>query len=128
MRNRFTRAKSRPRSLPGQMNKTERAYADLLSQAMLIDQVMGWRYEAIKLRLADNTFYTPDFWVQLPSGEIELHEVKACKSDDSFLCEDDAAVKIKVAAEMYPEFGFVMCGRLTKDRGWRIEKIGRKGS
>jgi hypothetical protein len=110
------------------MNKTEQVYAELLSQRILLNEVTGWRYEAIKLRLADNTFYTPDFWVQLPSGEIELHEVKACKADDSFLCEDDAAVKIKVAAEMYPEFGFLMCGRLTGGRGWRIESIGRKSS
>ena len=38
--------------------------------------VFSWRYEAVTLKLADKTTYTPDFLVVLVDGSIELHEVK----------------------------------------------------
>jgi len=118
------RMKARTRTLPGQMNKTEQAYTLVLSDRADLKEIIGWRFEAVKLRLADNTFYTPDFWVQMSDGTIEIHEVKACKATGAFLCEDDAKVKIKVAAELYHEFKFFLCGRLPKNAGWRIEQVG----
>lgn len=123
---RFKKGVARPRRLPGTMNKTEEAYSGLLQAKFLGGEINGWRFEAYKLRLAPNTHYTPDFVVQLPDGTIEIHEVKACKSNGDFLCEDDARVKIKVAAEMYPEFRFVLCGLLPKKCGgnWKFEVVG----
>jgi len=35
-----------------------------------------YRFEPMKLRLADLAFYTPDFEVELPDVTIEFHEVK----------------------------------------------------
>jgi len=59
------------------------------------------KFESIKLRLAHNTFYTPDFSVvNDATGELELHEVKG-------YWEEDARVKIKVAAHQYPEYRFL---------------------
>ena len=118
----FKRAKARSRPQPGTMNLTEKAYANLLEVRRLAGEIVGYRFEAYKLRLADNTHYTPDFVVQMPDGSIELHEVKACKSTGGFFCEDDAKVKIKVAAETFPEFSFVMCGLLPKKcgGGWKF--------
>jgi hypothetical protein len=57
---------------------------------------------------------------------MELHEVKACRASGAFLCEDDARVKIKVAAELYQMFGFIMAGKLPRKSGggWRFETIG----
>jgi hypothetical protein len=49
----------------------------------------------MKFRLADNTFYTPDFMVVMADGLLEAHEVKG-------FWEDDARVKIKVAASLFP--------------------------
>ena len=110
--NQFMRRKGvRQRKPKGGMNKTEQAYADLLEGRKLAGEILGWRYEPYKLRLADNTYYTPDFMLQLPSGEIQLHETKACKADGTLLAEDDAMVKIKVAAELYPEFQFCLVGK-----------------
>jgi len=83
----------------GAMNKTEAAYASFLEARKSAGEVAWYRFEGVKLRLADNTFYTPDFAVMLASGQIELHEAKG-------FWTDDARVKIKVAAEMYP-FRFV---------------------
>lgn len=100
---------------PGQMNKTEAAYADHLEGLRIGGAVLWWRFEGIKLRLADNTFYTPDFAVMLSSGELEAHEVKGH-------WKDDARAKIKVAAEMFPFRFIAVQARSRKDGGgWAVE-------
>ena len=99
------------------MNKTEAAYAYELEMRRLAGEVAWFAFEAIKLRLADKTFYTPDFLVVLADGEVQFHEVKG-------FWRDDARVKIKVAAEQYP-FPFVAI-RKTKG-GWETEYFGRRG-
>lgn len=101
----------------GTMNKTEAAYERDLRDAMMIGDVLWYRFEGIKLRLADNTFYTPDFAVMVATGEIELHEVKG-------FWADDARVKIKVAADQYP-FRFIAVKALSKKAGggWEREEF-----
>lgn len=47
----------------GEMNKTEAAYAARLRALQAAGEVQWHRFEGMKLRLADNTFYTPDFAV-----------------------------------------------------------------
>jgi hypothetical protein len=74
------------------MNKTEARYSAHL--AMRPD-IVWHSFEGMKFRLADKTWYTPDFTVMLASGVIELHEVKG-------FWRDDARVKIKVAASPTP--------------------------
>ena len=93
----------------GAMNKTERAYADHLEIAKKAGVILWYRFEGLKLRLADNTFYTPDFAVLARDGVLECHEVKG-------FWKDDARVKIKVAAEMYP-FRFKAVRPFAKNRG-----------
>lgn len=95
----------------GQMNKLEAAYAARLESLKLAGEIADYRFECIKLRLADNTFYTPDFMVLRPDGAFEVHEVKGH-------WEDDARVKIKVAAAQFP-FKFVAVKK-TKN-GWDRE-------
>lgn len=119
---RFLRSHAKPH-VRGQMNKTEAAYAEHLSVRMLAGEVLGFQFEAIRLRLADNTNYCPDFLVQLADTTLELHEVKACKSDGSIISEDASKIKLKVAAEKYPMFGFVLCGKLPKSGGWRFDEV-----
>jgi len=81
------------------MNKLEARYArEVLDIRQMAKEIIGWKYEAVKLRLADRTWYTPDFMVVF-EYHIELHETKGH-------WEDDARVKIKVAAEMFREFQF----------------------
>lgn len=58
--NRFTRhVKPRARHVPGEMNKTETAYAELLEGRKLAGEILGWRFEAYKLRQADRAFRSP---------------------------------------------------------------------
>ena len=93
----------------GEMNKTEQAYAAHLELLKAAGEVLWYRFEGLKLRLADNTFYTPDFAVLTRELVLECHEVKG-------YWQDDARVKIKVAAEMYP-FRFKAVRPLAKKRG-----------
>lgn len=102
----------------GQMNKTEAAYAELLEQLKVASRIQWYRFEGLKLRLADKTFYTPDFAVMRDDGVMECHEVKG-------FWQDDARVKIKIAAEMYP-FRFMAAKPRAKKHGggWEYEVFG----
>lgn len=101
----------------GAMNKTEQAYAAYLTQLQAVGGILWHKFEGIKLRLADNTFYTPDFAVMRPDGQIELHEVKG-------FWQDDARVKIKVAADMYPFKFLAIKARAKKSGGgWEVEEF-----
>lgn len=99
----------------GERNKTEAAYEEVLRLRQIAGEVAWFKFEGVKLRLADNTFYTPDFAVMVASGQLEMHEVKG-------YWQDDARVKIKVAADLYP-FRFVAVKpRAKKDGGgWGTE-------
>lgn len=81
-------------------NKMETRYeTEILKPRLYTNQVLSYQFEGLKLRLAKKTFYTPDYVVVTPVC-IELHEVKG-------FWEDDARVKIKVAAAQFPYFKFV---------------------
>jgi len=98
----------------GERNKTEQAYEDLLKAMQISGEILWYKFECIKLRLADNTFYMPDFLVMKANGELEAHEIKGAKA----IFMDDARVKIKVAAETFP-FKFIAVYPKTKKSGGR---------
>jgi hypothetical protein len=99
------------------MNKTEAAYAAHLEGQRMLGGVEAFWFDCIKLRLAENTFYTPDFLVQRTNGDLEVHEVKG-------FWEDDARVKIKVAASLFPFQFFAVTAKPKKDGGgWNIEQF-----
>ncbi len=102
----------------GEMNKTEAAYAAHLEARRIAGEVAWFKFEGMKFRLADGAFYTPDFMVMLACGAMEAHEVKG-------FWQDDARVKVKVAADLYP-FRFVAVRAKTKrdGGGWEIEDFG----
>lgn len=100
----------------GQMNKTEAAYAALLDERQRAGDVLWWKFEGVKLRLADSTFYTPDFSVMRGTGLMEMHEVKGHWLDDS-------RAKIKIAAALFP-FRFVAVkARPKRDGGGFSEEV-----
>ncbi|MGB3271111.1 MAG: DUF1064 domain-containing protein [Rhodanobacter sp.] len=101
----------------GQMNKTEAAYAQHLEIRKVAGEILWYRFEGVKLRLADNTFYSPDFVVMLADGTLECHEVKG-------FWQDDARVKIKVAADQYPmRFVAVKVRAKKNGGGWDVEEF-----
>lgn len=98
----------------GTMNKTEARYDEYLTQLQQKGLILWHKFEAVKLRLADNTFYSPDFAVLSAAGFMEMHEVKG-------YWMDDARVKIKVAASLYP-FKFVAVKEKAKKHGGGYER------
>ena len=101
----------------GAMNQTEAASARTLELRKVSGEVAWYKFEGLKFRLADNTFYTPDFAVQLADGALEAHEVKGH-------WQEDARAKIKIAADMYP-LRFVAVQALPKKAGggWKVEEF-----
>ena len=108
------------------MNKWECEYALELEARKHAGEILWYGFEALKLRLADGTYYTPDFAVLAKTkayalgaewvpGETAMHFVEI----KGFL-RDDANVKFKVAAELFP-FELFMYTR-KKGGGWELMK------
>lgn len=102
----------------GTMNRTEQAYSAFLELRKRAGEIAWYRFEGIKLRLADKTFLTVDFAVMLASGELEMHDVKGGP------IMEDANVKLKVAAESFP-FPFYIARKGKTANGWTITPVGR---
>lgn len=98
------------------MNKLEEAYAAYLEILRAGGQIAAYAFEPLKLRLADRTWYSIDFLVELADGSLEAHEVKGH-------WEDDARVKYKVAAELHPWLTFRAVRKQARAAGggWIIE-------
>ncbi|MEX3967288.1 hypothetical protein AB4Y42_34525 [Paraburkholderia sp. EG286B] len=99
----------------GRQNKTETAYEDeVLKPQLHAGEILWYRFEAIKLRLADRTFITIDFPVITAAGQLEFREVKGRWTDD-------ARAKTKAAASQFP-FRFIAIQRDGR-HGWRTEDL-----
>ena len=107
--------RARGRRNPGEMNGTERKMAEHLEAMKARKEIIDYRFEAITLKLAKDTRYTPDFMLMMPDCEIQFWEVKG-------FWRDDAKVKIKVAAALFP-FVFIGCRLIPNKRGggWQFE-------
>ena len=105
-------AKGRLKS--GDMNQTEAAYAETLELQKQAGEIIWYRFEAITFKLADDTRYTPDFLVLTAEGYLECRECKGW-------WQDDAKVKIKVAASIFPLKFVAIHKKPKKDGGgWSI--------
>ena len=108
--------KAKARHVPGKMNKLEEAYSGHLELQKLAGEIYAWKFEPVALILADRTRYTPDFLVIEKDMTVRFDEVKG-------FWRDDARVKIKVAAEMFPWFKFKAVTKAKKRDGgeWEYE-------
>ena len=98
----------------GQMNRTEAEYGTMLEALKRSGEILWYKFECINLRLADNTFYKPDFLVLSKDSVLEVHEVKA-----RFVTEDGWQ-KLKITAELFP-FKFVLAQK--KNKQWEINEL-----
>lgn len=107
------------RHAPGKMNKLEAEYDQHLAVLEQTGVIFDRRFEHVTLVIADGdkrVRYTPDFMVtRAPDAQIEFHETKG-------FMQDDAAVKLKVAAAAYPSFVFKLVRKRAKKDGggWDI--------
>ena len=98
------------------MNKLEKAFYDELNIWCRAGTIQWFRFEPMKLRLAKATFYTPDFGALNRDRTFEFYEVKG-------FWRDDARVKIKCAAALFPFFTFTAVSKLSRKEGggWKYE-------
>ena len=95
------------------MNNTEKAYAEILEIKKNQGEIVRYKFEKLKFKLAEKTFFTPDFYVVYP-GHIEIHEIKGG------MIYDDAKAKFKIAADLFPEFVWKMWQLKNKTTGWQL--------
>ena len=109
------RRSGRARHVAGEMNATEKQFAEMLRLKQLAGDILQFEFEAIKFRIGDRCFYTPDFVVWQPfNAGMVAYEIKGH-------WEDDARVKIKAAAARYPQVSFIAVKKVRY--GWNYEEI-----
>ncbi len=127
----------RPVTIPTKskrMSGPEEEFAWLLEQRKRTGEIVDYVFEGLTFRLADRTTYTPDFLI-VHSDYFELVDVKArgiarlvrAKMRKEYKKQwsskrDDAAVKIKVAAALFPWMRWAYYFR-EADGGWIREEI-----
>lgn len=105
----------------GRMNKTEARYAAFLDQ---LPAVRYYKYEALKLRIGHDCWYTPDFMVVLSDGTVEMHEVKGP------YIRDKALTKPKAAATLFPMWRWRLAqwqGPSRDEGGWHLRNLDGRG-
>ena len=105
----------------GEMNKTERAFAQHLDELKQKGLIVEYWFESIKLKVASNRCeYLPDFLALRSDGSLVIFEVKGAKA----IFTDDAKVKCKVCADKYPFPLYVVFPIPKKNGGgWQFEEM-----
>lgn len=97
----------------GAMNKTETVFSQFLDIQHKAGLITWWEFQPMTFKLASDCRFTPDF-VTLRDGVFTMIDTKGSKrkkSDGSvtFWAEEDAKIKIRVAARQFPFFRWVIC-------------------
>ena len=92
--------------VPPYKNKAEGLFGGLLDYRKRLGLILWWGYEAVTLKLGQDCRYTPDFAVMNANSEFVFYEVKGFR-------RDDAIVKLKTAASMFP-FRFFLVTKGTE--------------
>jgi len=102
------------------MNGLEKAWSLHLAEQKAAGEISEWWYEPMSLRLAKGSTYKPDFMVVTATGFVEFHETKG-------FMREAANVRLKVAAEKFPQFVFRLIRRIAKKDGggWNVVVIGK---
>ncbi len=107
----------RPSADVEKLNKTERRYLTWLEQ----QQNFWIGVQCITLKLGHDCRYSPDF-AAFDSEGLRLIDVKAKWSNGTVHIEDDAQVKLSVAARLFPMFHFVIAwpdGQVWNHRSYK---------
>ena len=102
------------------MNKTEARFLDHLKQ----QGFASVEFEGITFKLANGVRFTPDFtcWDETTMRAFS-YDVKGTWKGNRGHIEDDAAVKVKLAAAKYPWVNFYLAWWDTKELRWNLQHI-----
>lgn len=103
-----------PRTPKRQWNKTEEAFSHILDARLRVGEIKDWWFEGLTFKIARDCRYTPDFDVIHADGSVHLYETKGGH------VRDDAQVKFRAAAALFPYFGWWWC--VYKKGKWSIEQ------
>lgn len=109
------------RQKPGTMNKTEQRFWDEWIAPRLLARDLLWaKFEAVTLKLAPDCRLTMDFFVMDSSHALRAIDVKGSFA----IVMDDAAVKMRVAADGFP-WRFSIAVPLSKKAGsgWDFKDV-----
>lgn len=112
------------------MNGLERRFRDeILEPAVLSRRIIRWAREPVKLRLGGRCWYTPDFLVVLGMIPAAVPHVReAFVETKGNFPREDSIVKIKVAASLYPEFGWYIAYRgRGRAAAWKVYAVTARG-
>lgn len=101
---------------PGTMNKWEEQHAGMLWIRVMAQDVSGYHFERFRFKIGKKCLYIPDFVLLENDGSFSVDEVKGFR-------RDDAMVKIKVAALMYPQITFRLWEQ--KRGAWKMTEVER---
>jgi len=97
----------------GERNRTEQAYENVLKTMLISGEILWYSFDSIKLRLANNTFLSVDFFILTKDFKLQAVDVKGSLA----IITDDAKVKMKVAAEKFPWEFFYAIPKPKRDGG-----------
>ncbi len=102
----------------GSMTGLEKRYSLHLELRKRAGEIQAWWFEPERFRLADGTFYTPDFRVMMQDGQMQFHETKGVWTVDRA-----ASIRIKVAAEIHPYRFFKVAEVKKPFTGWEVTEV-----
>jgi hypothetical protein len=105
----------------GEMNGLETDYAIHLERRRIAGEILDWKYEALKLRIAFGekaAWFVCDFWLLMADGSHQFHETKGW-------WRDAARLRIKVAAGVYQWAKFIGVKKQKRRDGgqWEFENF-----
>lgn len=92
------------------LNKTERAYRDLLEMRLRAGEIISYMTHAWTFKIGEDCRYTPEFAVIESDWTITIIEVKGFLRDDSL-------VKFRAAQKQFPWMRWLMVSRIKGE--WR---------
>ena len=100
------------------MNGLEARFAEQLEAWKLAGEICWWDFEPIRLRLADGCWFKPDF-LSVPG--IDQEDTSITLFETKGFMREAARIRIRVAAEKYPFFRFVIVR--WKNSEWDFEEV-----
>lgn len=103
----------------------EKFYNEILKPKLDNKEYTQVKFERVRIILVQpdsetkkrESTYTPDFYCIGSDGSTTVYEIKGLQDEADRL-------KIKLAAEMFPEWTWIMCHIVSKAKGtWRYEEF-----